>query len=245
LENSWREDIQRFRSPYAFRGVSEIHDELETSLAKLGGNFAVMEPHLLRNFRKYAQAASVEHDNIWNWLSLAKHHGLPTRLLDWSYSPFIALHFATSNIDKFDQDGVIWAVDYSAVHRNSPEHLRNELRREGSDVLTVEMLYSVAQTLKEFDELSESNFVVFLEPPSIDERIVNQHALFSLMSSPEARLIEWLGNHPQSCQRIILPAHLKWEVRDKLDQANITERVLFPGLDGLGTWLRRQYSPRK
>jgi len=45
-------------------------------------------------------------------------------------------------------------------------------------------------------------------------------------------------------RKIVIPAELKWEIRDKLDQANITERVLFPGLDGLTKWLSRHYSPK-
>ena len=53
---------------------------------------------------------------------------------------------------------------------------------------------------------------------------------------------DWIEAHPGSGRKVVIPADLVWEVRDKLDQANITERVLFPGLDGLAQWLRRHYS---
>lgn len=78
---------------------------------------------------------------------------------------------------------------------------------------------------------------------SIDDRIINQFALFSLMSDPTARLSDWLADRPEVFRRIIIPAGVKWEIRDKLDQANVTERVLSPGLDGLSRWLKRYYTP--
>ncbi len=105
------------------------------------------------------------------------------------------------------------------------------------------MLDNVTRNLNELDRLAHDPFIIFLEPPSLDERIVNQFALFSLMSSPTAELYEWLDDKPELFRKVIIPAALKWEVRDKLDQANITERVLFPGLDGLSAWLKRYYSP--
>jgi hypothetical protein len=69
-------------------------------------------------------------------------------------------------------------------------------------------------------------------------------ALFSLMSSASATLDDWLAAHPRLVRRVIIPASLKWEIRDKLDQANVNERVLFPGLDGLSRWLTRYYWPK-
>ena len=101
-----------------------------------------------------------------------------------------------------------------------------------------------ANTLQEFDHLSPDPFAIFFDPPALDDRITNQYALFSTMSSPDAILDQWLADKPDVYQRIIIPAELKWEVRDKLDLINITERVLFPGLDGLCGWLKRYYSPR-
>jgi hypothetical protein len=107
------------------------------------------------------------------------------------------------------------------------------------------MLSQAAHSLGDFDALSDDeDFVVFFEPPSLDERIVNQYALFSLMSSPTSTLDQWFFCHQELYRRLVIPAELKWEIRDKLDQANITERVLFPGLDGLSQWLRRYYKTR-
>ena len=81
----------------------------------------------------------------------------------------------------------------------------------------------------------------FFEPPSLDERITNQFAVFSLMSNARLSFDSWLADEPTIGRKLILKAGLKWEIRDKLDQANMTERVLFPGLDGLSRWLGRHY----
>jgi hypothetical protein len=243
-EGSWQEPLGRFRSNLAFRGMANATFDLRTSLMRLGGDYHALESHLLRNFRKYANADAVAHDSLWNWLALAQHHGLPTRMLDWTYSPFVALHVATEDPSRYDMDGVVWTVDYVQTNRYLPAKLKKVLKDEGSNVFTEEMLARVARTLPAFDRLGQNPFVVFFEPPSLDQRIVNQYALFSVLSSPISLFDSWLKRHPQLFRRIIIPASLKWEVRDKLDQANITERVLFPGLDGLSRWLKRHYSPR-
>lgn len=240
---SWKERIGRFRSSFALRGQSDVRDDLHTSLARLGGP-PELEGHLLRNFRKYAQRAAPG-DSVWNWLAVAQHHGLPTRLLDWTYSPYVAMHFATVDLDRYDADGVIWCVDYSRTNQLLPERLKRILAEEGSDVFTAEMLARASATLPDFDRLSDADFVAFFEPPSLDDRIVVQFALFALASNPRLRLDSWLEDHPDTFRRVVIPASVKWEVRDKLDQANITERVLQGGLDGLSAWLKRYYRPRR
>ena len=221
-EGSWHEPLARFRSDFAFRGMSRADSDLTTSLVRLGGDPHELERHLLRNFRKYAARGDVPVDSLWNWLALGQHHGLPTRLLD----------------------GVVWCVDYVQAHRRAPAALRRCLEDEGANLFTTEMLDRAAKDLDGFDALRDEDFVVFVEPPSFDERIVNQYALFSLGSSPSLSPDEWLGQHPELARRVVVPAELKWEIRDKLDQANISERVLFPGLDGLSRWVARYYRPR-
>jgi hypothetical protein len=145
-------------------------------------------------------------------------------------------------------DGAIWCVDYNKAHALLPKRMQSILNSSISEVFTLDMLSQAAADLDALKQYSRdsgrSSFVLFVEPPSLDERIINQFSLLSMMSTSTAMLDEWLEAHDDLCYKIVLPAKIKWEIRDKLDQANINERILYPGLDGLCRWLRRYYGPR-
>lgn len=237
--------IGRYRSNFAFRGVSDASYGLETTLMRLGGDYASLEPHILRSFQKYAHREMHEEAYIWNWLALAQHHGLPTRLLDWTYSPYVALNFCTNHTERYAADGAIWCVNFVATNRHLPTGLMGCLRDASARVFTTRMLHEEVNTLDAFDHQRDNPFVVFLEPPSLDARIVNQSGLFSVMSDPRLPMDQWFSPAEDVCRKIIIPAEIKWEIRDKLDQSNINERVLFPGLDGLCTYLTRYYTPSR
>ena len=236
--DSWSGSLNRFRSSYVYRGLEDANFDLSTSLNRLGESH--LERHLIRNFRKYSQL-DVENKSIWNWMALAQQHGLPTRLLDWTYSPYVALHFTVSDFTKFDRDGMIWAVNYVDSIGYLPDQLKTIIETEGSHAFTAEMLDKAANSLQELEMLKKVDFAVFFEPPSIDQRIVNQYALFSMLSNPDTQMDKWVKTTNIRYFKIYIPASLKWEIRDKLDQSNINERVLFPGLDGLARWLKRHY----
>jgi hypothetical protein len=246
FEYSCDESINRYRSPFVYRGLQDKNYELKTSLIRLENNPSEMEKHLFRNFKKYAPQNTVINDNDWLWLSIAQHHGLPTRLIDWTFSPYIALHFMCEDIDHYNTDGVLWCVDFYKTSKFLPRKLKGALNKEKATGFDITILESICPTIKDLSDLQKGeSFIVFFEPPSIDERIVNQFALFSFMSDPNVLMNDWLNDHEELYFRLVIPSELKWEIRDKLDQINITERMMYPGLDGLSKWLKRWYSKNK
>src|SRR3954452_17935842 len=101
------------RSTLVFRGLSRSCYSNVSSLSRLEGDYPALEPHLIRNFRKYAHQAAPGPTNS-DWVALGQHHGLPTRLLDWTFSPLVALPFATATAP--DDEAVLWAVDVAGAH---------------------------------------------------------------------------------------------------------------------------------
>ncbi len=234
----------RHRSDCVFRGLADESWDLKTSLNRLGNHCAEVERPLLRAFRKYAEPGTIPTDTLWFRISVAQHHGLPTRVLDWTVSPKVALHFATAEEDHYNKDGAIWCVDIIQAREFLPKSLRDILRRERAFLFSVEMLEEI-KNLSEFDALATHSgvFPLFFEPPSLDHRIVNQGAILSMLPGARMVMSDFLKAHPELGRKILIPKELKWEIRDKLDQDNVTERMLFPGLDGLCRWLQRYYGP--
>jgi hypothetical protein len=228
-------------SSLVFRGLARSSYPNASSLARLGDGYPALERHLIRNFRKYAHRARPG-PTLWDWLSLAQHHGLPTRLLDWTFSPFVAAHFATATSPG--EESIVWAVDCAAAHDLLPDELRAALDSEGATVFTTELLAAEAPTLEDLDRLRPDDpFALFFEPPSLDDRIVNQSAVLSVLSDPRAQMDNWLDANPGLWHAWRIAPEAKSEIRERLDQGNVTERVLMPGLDGLAAWLRRYYAP--
>jgi hypothetical protein len=269
FQDAWNGEINRHRSSCVFRGMPDSHWQLKTSLIQFVGdsNKWNLETHLLRNFNKYCQQSIEEPKSVYHLLSLAQHYGLPTRLLDWTYSPLVAAYFATDRVSE--GDGVIWTVDYAKVHETIPETMQDGLAHAGAHMFDTDIFVETSsKALQEsgrkddvflyragvhfldvWDMLEEyhnreGEYLVFFEPPPIDQRIANQSAVFSHLSNPRKPVDQWLKEHPDLYKRIIIPADRKPEFRDKLDQVNINCRTLFPGLEGLATWLMEYYEPR-
>lgn len=237
-----RDQYLNFQNDFVYRGLSSSNYLLETSLKRNCKKNMNFEKSLLRNFTKHMpNEYRIMTNSIWDVMVLGQHHGLPTRLLDWSHSPLIALHFAT--VENMEQDSVIWKVSIMDANKSLPNSLTDTLILESKHIFTLEDLKNYTKRndneLMFFDNNIE-NGVLFFAPPNIDDRIAFQRSIFSI-TKLDICIEDIFENSSITAYKYIIPYKLKWYFRDFLDHSNISERILFPGLDGLCKWLARCY----
>lgn len=242
FDDVWDGKVMRYRDNRIYRGTSDALWSLVPSLNRICSHNLALESQLFRSFRKYGYAELAQYSGFWQLLPVAQHHGLPTRLLDWTYSPLVAAHFATEDTSKYDRDGVIWCLDVTDFHPFLPDSLRRKLTDTDSNIFTIGMLESRIPNFEEMRGLSDDPYAIFFEPSSMIDRIANQYALFSVVSDPAVMLADIIEKRNIPCRRIIIPREVKLEIRDKLDYINISERMIYPGLDGVCRWITRRYS---
>ena len=235
----------RRRDSCVYHGSADTARLLFTSLDRLGGvnpphSKTGLEEHVLRNFARYSRPHLAHATNEWELLVAAQHHGVPTRLLDWSYSPLVAAHFATVGDVKADR--AIWRLDWKQVHRKFGfpelalliEDLHRLLGRDGA--------YT---PWKLIDEGSHAKpFACMIEPPTLDARISAQAATFTLCSDTSHSFDQFLADHglEEALTKFVIPRAATERIRDQLDLVGMDERRLFPDLDGGAAQMRRYYS---
>ena len=249
-DHQYQNDKDRYRSSYFYRGVPDVNYKLITSLQRNCDDIAPqLEGAILRNFTKYASIEDPTlESSIWKQMIVGQHHGLPTRLLDWTHSSLVALHFATTEPDLgmlSKRDCAVWRIDMQEFNKYLPQKYITALNTEKTFVFSVNLLTSVVKSLDEYDKDMKDQAFVLLEPPSVDQRIINQYSFFTVMPSGISNINEFMEKSPVEITKYVIDKSLRWQLRDILDQFNVNERIIYPGLDGLSKWIARHYYKKR
>ncbi len=233
-------------------------------IPKVQRNFKGSEEDLFRRERYYTndfqarasvfKSPALPINEYADWLTLMQHYGLPTRLLDWSRSPLVALYFAVSDENVSDKDGCIWMLTPGKL--NESQHLEKPSTIDGKTYDNVYIYNTKHKTITTMIypafrrwELSDTpetitpedrKFAQWLEnlkdkiaacyPTEADGRVYNQFAAFTVHNSIK-KLVDICDD--STLLRITIPHEYKDKLRYELSVCGITQSYIYPDLEHL------------
>lgn len=237
------------KDPYWFRGVGEDSFDLLASLYRhptitSQEDFLKLEQALINRFsERSVPYQSTQLSTEWETIFLMQHYGIPTRLLDWTENPMVALFFALTTTKRAATTRVVQSP--CAVWALSPR-LWNE--RAFAHVSYKEGPLSVSDPLlKTYKPLSGD------VPPSFpaaifgihnSPRIIAQRGVFTIFGSsaiPMQKMFTTEHFSDLAMVKYIIPPEAADTMLDKLYATGFTEAVMFPGLDGLAKETKRLF----
>jgi hypothetical protein len=166
----------------------------------------------------------------WEWIFLMQHHGVPTRLLDWSENPLTALYFALDDATaKYAaDDAIIWVMDPVALNKHAGH--RHEFPR---DILA----FDIDDKLEGYQPNQVNGKVSRLEPiaaigPRNSGRMAAQSGTFTVIHADVTKIDEVADQ--SHIWRLRIPADAKEPLRDELRLLRVQDFTYFPDLDRVG-----------
>lgn len=229
-------------SNWAFRGERDERWPLFSSLSRYLRAFGVhprawpeQESRILRIFKRKAHQfleKPPDIDDDFQWLALMQHHGAPTRLIDFTWSPYVAAFFA---LERSTSDGVVWALNKKRVDIGRPS-----------------MDPRIAGNFPRYFLKGNRRFIWMGEPHTMNSRLIAQSGTFAVPGVLDLPVEEILANQDQSniLAKITLTNPVRETAMRELYRMNITNATLFPDLDGLARSLAYElefhwaYNPR-
>jgi hypothetical protein len=229
--------IQEWRSArnWCFRGQGNAKWPLQSSLSRHIGvskvvpdAWAGQERRIRRIFERKSHLfmADVPEGDELEWLALMQHHGAPTRLLDFTWSPYVAAFFA---LERTTEDAAVWALNLPLLWDIYEKQLIG-----GVDVRSTDP--RDADNYAEYYLQNEHAFVWQGDPHRMPQRVIAQSGTFLVSSHLGMTVEEILANYPDADElliKFVLPTQVRPEAMATLYSMNITQATLFPGLDGL------------
>lgn len=199
---------------------------------------ATAEATINQEFRRSAAHLIKPEATLVDIYFLAQHHGLATRLLDWSTNAMAALFFAVADQGKGDSDGMVFVMcPNSRIHHG--ERIENKKRGAPSDPVDIrhELVQNVIGKLFDdtHDDSLDTRFVIPVLPDSRAGRMLQQGSCFTL-HGPECQPIS-----PASYSAYHIPKECKERIQSDLRVAGITWATLFPDLDNVCREIRTHY----
>jgi hypothetical protein len=239
---SWPDLREELTNPayrgWGFRGHANAEWKLYSSLSRRLNDFGVhpeawpeQEARCLRIFIRKAHlflAHVPPETDQFQWLALLQHHGGPTRLLDFTWSPFVALYFA---LESALTDAAVWALDFRQIWKAMPKRVGLSPRRLNECDLRESNAYW------RYYHPNTKAFVYQGEPQVMNQRLIAQSGTFAVpgvLDRPlEAVLEEYRWPTPLAVKLTIETKRVRDAAMQFLYQMNMTDATLFPGLDGL------------
>jgi hypothetical protein len=217
-------------SHWAYRGERDASWPLRSSLSRYLLNFGVhadawadQEKRILRVFKRKAHVyleQPPDPDDDFQWLALMQHHGAPTRLIDFTWSPYVAAYFA---LERAVDDAVVWAMNPARLDSaRAQRHTQYDPRLKGN--------------YQRYFLKGKTPYIWLGEPQTMNRRLIAQSGTFALPTVLDVPIESILGGYPEP-EDILAKFILHHRVREtgmrELYRMNITSATLFPDLDGL------------
>lgn len=258
--------VQIYTPHFIFRGHSNsekyklvpgIFREKYLSTGAITTEYSQLEFNILNDFVSEACqfVKDIPVEDIPAWLEIAQHFGVPTRLLDFTENPLVALYFAC--VDCPEVDGAVWIINEPVYNKKfffeGPLVLAIKSKNIISKIVTEEI---VAQDYQH-QHYGNNNYIQWpwiYKPHYHEERMNLQSSVFMMWGANRQPLTAFINESEYMSDEIInnrecgllcsinIPANKKDELLNQLDSCGVNEKFVYPGLDGIGRYIKKKYS---